>query len=221
MKIVLYGPPATKKTHPIVTRARTKQGMPIGRTLVLPSESFTNWHRAQLRWKDTLKSKFRELIPITGFVSVKALIYRVANDGDWMGFAQAIADTIQAERWTCQNPNKALVGKKAKKVCGKNRVGTARGPCGFCGWPEMKRTRDGLNLILDDRQIAHWDGTRLKLDPQNPRVVMWIENVDPVQEELDFQDFMKKNPHCPTCGKMLDKQRVCPTYGCMGGAAEG
>lgn len=33
-----------------------------------------------------------------------------------------------------------------------------------------KTTREGLGIIDDDRQIQHWDGTRLLKDASNPRI---------------------------------------------------
>ena len=45
----------------------------------------------------------------------------------------------------------------------------------------MKQIREGIGIIQDDRQIVHWDGTRLAVDRENPRVeveVILLEDTD-------------------------------------------
>jgi hypothetical protein len=179
LKVVLQGPPCTKKNHGTIVSKRA---------ILVPSDAYRTWHKAQLRSKQALKSAFRELIPIRTPVSIQATIYRVSNVGDWTGYLDAIADTLQMETWKCENPAKKLDGKKSVKMCGKVFVGRSPGACPICKWPEMKRKRDGLGIILDDKLIAHWDRTRLKVDAKNPRVELLIESPPRRCAEVDDEE---------------------------------
>lgn len=44
--------------------------------------------------------------------------------------------------------------------------------------------RKGMGIIRDDSQIASWDGTRLLIDRDRPRIEIEIKVIEPAQREL-------------------------------------
>jgi hypothetical protein len=145
---------------------------------MLPSKAYTEWHQAKLESRLYVKAKLGNDIPIAGPVSVEALIYRDVATGDLLGYLDAIADTIQCNAWTCVNPGKNVATRSlaaAKWKCHKRTV-CEENPikCPYCGWPAPKRSRTGLGLILDDKQIVSWDGSRLLIDRDRPRVELTL-----------------------------------------------
>lgn len=87
MKLVIMGPPRTKKTsNRVVTRKRD------GRKFVLPSAANVNWTFSavcQLRTQSVVPPQLD--IPL----NLCALIYREKNIGDTIGFLQAICDALE------------------------------------------------------------------------------------------------------------------------------
>ena len=39
----------------------------------------------------------------------------------------------------------------------------------------LQQSHGGMGIIADDRQIQHWDGSRLEVDRQNPRIEVRLE----------------------------------------------
>lgn len=190
IKVVLFGTPRTKKNAPRIV------GGPHPR--LLPSEAYVEWLEHVLLEKLKLKRQLELMIPIKGPVWVKALVYRDRDVGDRTGYYDAIADAIQSDVWKCSDPHKVPKTRHGKPVfvkrkpvmqsrCGK-KMTTDEAPakCIHCGWPVPKRVRRGLGLIEDDKQIIHWDGTRLRLDKLRPRVEIEIRMLDEQQIGLGF-----------------------------------
>lgn len=131
---------------------------------VQPSEGFQEWFGLLYLQRTFIQS---EMIakgvkpPIMERVSIAAAIYREADRGDATGYYDAIADAIQAELWQCQD-------------CRKKTMVLAN--CPYCGASiaRMRHSRKGLGIIGDDKQIEHWDGTRLLIDRVKPRVELVI-----------------------------------------------
>jgi hypothetical protein len=51
-----------------------------------------------------------------------------------------------------------------------------------------RMTRDGAGIIVDDKNIASWDGSRVRIDRQNPRIEIEIR---PYQEHLEMATGME------------------------------
>lgn len=163
LKVTLFGAPRTLKTSPVIVRH-------VNRPVLLPSEAYREWLKVQLWSKMALRSSLGNRVPVTEPCSINAQVYRESNTGDWTGFVQAIADAIQAEVWTCETCRKKSYTAK----------------CVHCpGYG--KRTRDGLGLILDDKLVQHWDGTRLLVDRLNPRIDLVVETI-PGQESFELKE---------------------------------
>lgn len=137
---------------------------------LVPSEAYTNWLKDVLTLKTIIHQRVPGL-PISGDVQVQALVYREANTGDFLGYADAISDAIQADVWQC--------GACRKKTAIEG--GLIR--CGACGdMATLKRVRHGLGIIVDDRQIRHFDGTRLLKDSVRPRIELTITTIENQKE---------------------------------------
>lgn len=154
VSLVLFGAPVTKKNHGVAVPMRSKR---TGKTFhrLLPSEEFRAWEAEVLTHAPVLKSQLRSAgleLPIDAPVAVKATWYRRANVGDFMGYAQALGDVLQAPR------------------------------CDEHG----KTTRKGLGIIEDDKQIQHWDGSRMLKDAKKPRIEIELTILEewPAQQEL-------------------------------------
>lgn len=87
MRLVILGPPRTKKNSSRI--ARRRDGSPF----ILPSSSARAWEREavlQLRRQDTSPD------PISSPVNVAALVYRERAVGDLVNYLEAIADALEA-----------------------------------------------------------------------------------------------------------------------------
>lgn len=124
-----------------------------GQIRILPSEEFEQFALECMFFRGQLHREIDFPLPITGPVAVKALFYRSGDYGDALGYEQALADVLQDEKWS-----KAKPGKAPKKI------------------------RDGLGIILDDKQIRWWDGTRLLIG--EPRIEVEITILGESQERL-------------------------------------
>jgi hypothetical protein len=134
---------------------------------VQPSENYIEWFDRQYLMRASLHSQLAAAgvrLPIMEPVAIKALIYREALRGDWTGYVDAIGDAIQADVWQCQE-------------CKKKTITLAN--CPHCGASiaRMRQARRGLGIIADDKQIVHWDGSRLLKDSQRPRIELTIETL--------------------------------------------
>lgn len=152
---VVYGPPRTKKTSNRIYQVPKKGGRKCfgcgqwrpgeSFTKIMPSEQYELWEADALSQMIGIKMKLGARgvrLPIAGLVSIEALIYRDADQGDVAGFHQAIGDMLQA-----------------------------------------------AGVLLNDKQIEDWDGTRRLKDRANPRVEISILVVEPraVQEALPLR----------------------------------
>jgi len=160
--------PRTKKNSPTIATFGRHQ-----RAVLVPSEAFRNWAKDVLTLRPIIHAKVTGL-PIAEPCHIAALVYRDAETGDWTGYVDAIADVIQADVWQCQ-------GTDCRK-----KMTTHRAPavCEHCFGRVLKRTRQGLGIILDDRQIQHWDGSRLRKDSARPRVELTITTIADPQKDL-------------------------------------
>lgn len=148
-------PPRTKKNHPqLIPR--------LDFAVIVPSAAYQEWFAAVLRSR---KGSPIVAHPITDRVSITAIVYRDREVGDWTGYMDGIADAIQAPMWRC-----------SKKGCGRGKFYVKGSGWCDCG-EKLKKVRDGLGVILDDKQIVHWDGSRLRVDKLRPRVEVTIEVV--------------------------------------------
>lgn len=68
----------------------------LPRPVLLPSKAFQTWEAASIeRLLDTVLPPLKRFFPIHYPVKVVARIYREANQGDYMGYAQGIGDLLQ------------------------------------------------------------------------------------------------------------------------------
>jgi Holliday junction resolvase RusA-like endonuclease len=116
VKLVIKGPPRTKKTSQRILRA------PGGRPFVMPSKASRAWEKSAIEQLVTQKP-WADWPAVAGPVSVRALFYRDADRGDLTNFEQGVGDALQA-----------------------------------------------AGIIINDRQIESWDGSRKLIDRTNPRV---------------------------------------------------
>ncbi len=170
-------PPRTKKNSPRIIPG-------VRHPILLPSKAYQEWLRGVL--KHSAHAVRRQLLdlglelPIEKPVSIAATIYRDRNVGDWTGFVDAIGDALQIPLWRCTHK----VSKH--KACGKTFTVP---PILWGEHPHRdgKKVRDGLGILTDDRLIQDWDGTRLKKDPDLPRVELTITIFETVEQSLlDF-----------------------------------
>jgi hypothetical protein len=205
--VTLPGPPRTKKNRPnifpiisaegirnLIEKLKRAQELEKGghreavRALmaeimfsVQPSPDYKEWFDEMYLLRNDLVDQCKAAgfqIPFTEPVGIKALFYRDRLTGDFDGYTAALADMIQSDQWRC-------------KACRKKTFRIA--DCPHCGAKVcfLEHCRKGLGLIQDDKQIAHWDGTRLKKDAINPRVELTISLYDdgrPVQRGLLFEE---------------------------------
>lgn len=120
---------------------------------VMPSDEYEQFALECMWFRGSLRQAIDFPLPITGPVAVKATFYRAGNYGDLLGYEQALADVMQAEAWTKAKPGKA-----------------------------PKKRRDGLGLIVDDKQIRSWDGSRLMIGV--PHIEVEIAILGESQERL-------------------------------------
>lgn len=123
---------------------------------VLPSEAFMEWFKEAMRMVPAIKSFARREgieLPFKGPVHVKALFF--------------LENAIQGDL-----------------------VGYAQAIGDFLQEPKInfkvnppRLTRDGAGLITDDKMIASWDGSRVRIDRQNPRIEIEIR---PYQEHMEM-----------------------------------
>jgi len=86
-KLVLYGPPRTKKTSNRLVRSG-------GRSHILPSLPWTKW-RDEVVPQLAFFVRRVQAQPIMRPVNCKALFYRDAERGDAVGYYQGLADILQ------------------------------------------------------------------------------------------------------------------------------
>lgn len=84
MKLVIAGPPRTKKNHSRLVRAG-------GRFRLLPSAAHETWSRSAVK---QLRSQWRRQ-PISDPISVAAVFYRERATGDLVNYLQALADALE------------------------------------------------------------------------------------------------------------------------------
>jgi len=150
IRITLHSPPRTKKNSAQIIPGMKHQ-------MLVPSAAYTEWFKEVLKQRPLIQQQLAGIAPIDKPVAIAATVYREALQGDWTGYVEAIADAIQEEVWSCEG-------------CGKRATTAKPSACVHCGHWKVKRTRKGLGIILDDKQIVHWDGTRLAKDAKNPRI---------------------------------------------------
>lgn len=116
---------------------------------------------------------------------------------EWMEVAMRMVPDIK--RWARENsvelPFKGQVWVKAIFYCENmilgDLVGYEQGLGDFLQSRRMnkkgtKLIHDGAGIITDDKHIASWDGSRVRVDKQNPRVEVEIRAY---QEHLIFNDI--------------------------------
>jgi len=84
MKLIIFGPPRTKKTHDRIVRAGH-------RLRLLPSAAHEVWVHSAIR---QLREQ-RRAPPIESPVAVAAVFFRERNVGDLVNFLQALADALE------------------------------------------------------------------------------------------------------------------------------
>lgn len=122
---------------------------------VMPSDEYEQFALECMWFRGQLHQAIRFPLPITGPVAVKATFYRAGDYGDLLGYEQALADVLQAEAWSKAKPGQA-----------------------------PKKRRDGLGLIVDDKQIRSWDGSRLAIG--EPHIAVEISVLGESQERLSI-----------------------------------
>lgn len=194
LRFALPVKPTTKKTSSRIT-GLGKPCHACGKRKiqrVMPSEQFEAFESAVLDEGAVIVPALRAKgasLPIMEPVHVRAMFYRDANRGDWSGFVQALADVLQGERYTVACPK----CERGRKI-GFEIVETGRFDleCLGCGhqWTgnatQAKLSRRGLGIIGDDSQIVHWDGTRLLIDRERPRIEVEVIVIEPAQTAIPF-----------------------------------
>jgi len=186
IRITLNGAPRTKKTSPRIMPMMSKDNvaelqeslkkasshkesisaiMKHVRVSVQPSEAHEEWFNIQILQRGGIRGSLLQggiRIPIENPVRVQATFFRDRDAGDLLGYEQALGDLIQEEKWGCQD-------------CGK-RYYVLHQRCPGCNASiaRFRHARQGLGLILDDRQIESWDGSRLAVDRAKPRTELAI-----------------------------------------------
>ncbi len=92
--------PRTKKTSNIAVTIRPKDGRRPFQT-VLPSAAYQKFFRAAMKESPLIKAGLRQAgveLPIQGDLNVCALFYRDRDQGDAVGFYQALGDFLQSPR---------------------------------------------------------------------------------------------------------------------------
>lgn len=119
---------------------------------LIPGKPYRDWFDGIMTFKPLILDQLRGdgvPLPITCPVQVSALVYRDRRTGDLLGYLESIGDALQAEAWS-----KPEDGKKQKMI------------------------RNGLGIIENDSEIISWDGSRLMLDKDNPRVELTITTME-------------------------------------------
>ncbi len=193
VKLILFGAGQTKKNRPQLFGKGTGP-------IIIPSQDYLDWLDLQLEEKALLKQDLGDAIPLRGPVSLYMTVFRKQDAGDLFGFADAVADAIQSDSWQCQRLTYRTVIKfqKNKKTsvklpveskefdCHKKFVGDeAVLVCPVCGFLKMKRSRKGLGIIVDDKQIVE-SHLKLDIDRQNPRIELSIVTIDVPQQQLSL-----------------------------------
>lgn len=185
LSFTLFVIPRTKKTSNIVPVA---QIMKTGLGRVLPSPAFTEMFKAAKPHIRKIRSDFIKQgieMPVMAPVTIEAHFYREKNSGDWSGFTQALGDILQWKDSVgpqCVNCG-CMAKDHIKRFCPTGRAGGYRRP------PGVKNSITYHGLIGDDRQIQHWDGTRLHVDRDRPRIEVKIEILPaPELAQMSFED---------------------------------
>lgn len=154
-QFVIDAKPRTKKTSNRIIRIKCKDGRDF--TKIMPSKAFMEWQQEAIQQAQMIRPAILKTgvkLPITGPISVKALIFRAQNSGDLTGFIQALGDALQEPQYR-PHPKTQI----------------------------PRQVRAGMGIIGDDDQIRSWDGSRLLKDADRPRVEITIEEFleEPVQ----------------------------------------
>lgn len=161
--------PRTKKTH--------NNLVPIGKPCQLcgraaqkiqPSKQYAKFFREAMKFAPILLGQLRCAgveLPIREPVSCAALFFSDLGTGDLSGYMQGLGDWLQANQYKCRQSD------------GSYKIRTV--PTGNC-----KVYRTGAGIILDDRLIASWDGSRLLKDSKRPRIEVTLETIEDGQGEL-------------------------------------
>jgi hypothetical protein len=195
IELTLYSAPRTKKSHPTIVMRRAVR---------LPSKPYTEWLAYQLQFTHRIRELYKPVIPFIEPVSVQARVYRDGLTGDLLGYLDAVSDALQSCTYQCQNPQQfqKTVKKKSTGVvetstawrCHKiMNTDVAPERCEFCKWPAPRLKRRGLGVIKDDRLIQSWDGSRLDLDRNNPRVELVIQKLDLPQYSLALESTKEED----------------------------
>lgn len=107
------------------------------------------------------------------------IFYRQVNSGDLFGLEQAVADAIQIPVWKCIKTQ----AHPPSMACGKKTAGERPTHCCHCKNPILKKSRDGLGLLLDDALIVKCTGVVTK-DAARPRVEITLQTIEPDQAAL-------------------------------------
>ena len=193
-------PPRTKKNSAQVFG----QGKGM-RAVMLPNPAYVEWFEDILTYKAEIKKLFGDTIPIAGPVKMSMIVYREAETGDLGGYFDAVADALQVDVWQCQNPSFEMVETKTrnkktgvmvpkmsrKSDCAKKIASDVPfAVCPLCR-STMKRKRQGLGLIVDDRQIVEgMEPFKLAKDKLNPRIEIILETLE-VSETIEQQDLFE------------------------------
>jgi hypothetical protein len=164
---------------------------------VAPSEGFKEFEKEV----DVLGPSIRRLLtphvwdigmqlPISVPVNINAKFYREARTGDANGLYQALGDVIQSG--THEIPCPKCFRKR--QFFDHEMLGAAsleldcRGSQCKHVWKasliQAKRSRKGIGIILDDKQIETWWGSQLLVDRNRPRIEVSLMVLDPVAGPL-------------------------------------
>lgn len=159
IRIVVLGPPRTKKTSNNIINIPyfdKKTGKKRMMNKIMPSEAYQKWFEKAMGMVPDIKAFARREgieLPFKGAVWVKATFY--------------LENAIQGD----------LTGymQALGDWLQERQVDFKKNP------PKLKR--DGAGVITDDKMIASWDGSRVQIDRQDPRIEIEIR---PYQEHMEM-----------------------------------
>lgn len=176
ISFTILGAPRTKKNSPVVISRKANDGTGRKIPMLLPSEQYRAWLKDALTQGPGIRRVLTDAgvpLPLIEPISVSVLVYREREVGDALGYWEAISDAMQEPTFQCSACKKTVHDSQAR-----NHGCRA----------QLAARRQGLGIIRDDRQIQHWDGSRLLVDADRPRIEVMITVVDEPQAGFDFAE---------------------------------
>jgi hypothetical protein len=101
IRFTIAGSPRTKKTSNRIVRIPGKNGS-RGFTKILPSAAHEAWFMQAMSQAPAIRSALLcagAQLPLAGEINARVTFYRDRESGDFLGYAQALADFLQAPKY--------------------------------------------------------------------------------------------------------------------------